>query len=90
MFNSVIREKLVQELQKISLKIKKCNPEIWSEMLQSNTRSKDISTIVHDYTDSLALRSLVNTHPVNTATLTWSYWILPRRSIPRSEKKCTW
>ena len=28
MFNSVIREKLVQELQKISLKIKKCNPEI--------------------------------------------------------------
>ena len=44
MFNSVIREKLVQELQKISLKIKKCNPEIWSEMLQSNTRSKDLKT----------------------------------------------
>ena len=44
MFNSVIREKLVQELQKISLKIKKCNPEIWSEMLQSKTRSKGRKT----------------------------------------------
>ena len=27
-YNSVIREKLVQELQENSLKIKKCNPEI--------------------------------------------------------------
>ena len=43
-YNSVIREKLVQELQENSLKIKKCNPEIWSEMLQSNIRSKDLKT----------------------------------------------
>ena len=42
-YNSVIREKLVQELQENSLKTKKCNPEIWSEMLQS-TRSKDLKT----------------------------------------------
>ena len=109
-YNSVITEKLVQELQENSLKIKKCNPEIWSEMLQSNIRSKDlktqkmqscileavgaiskvtntlldiknrknfntttlsknISTTVHDYTESLALLSPVNTDPVNTAKL---------------------
>ena len=43
-YNSVIREKLVQELQENSLKIKKCNPDIWSEMVQSNTRSKDLKT----------------------------------------------
>ena len=84
------------------MKIKNCNPEIWSEMLQSKTRSKDlktqkmqgcilkaleaiskitngllelknskhlyttilsnnISTIVHDCTDSLTLFSHVNT-----------------------------
>ena len=42
MFNSVRREKVVQKLEKQprqehlnSLKIKKCNPEIWHEMLQS-------------------------------------------------------
>ena len=51
MFNPVNREKLVQKLEKHprpenlnSLKIKKCNPEIWSEMLQSRTRSKDMKT----------------------------------------------
>ena len=45
-FNSVNREKLVQKLEKHprrenlnSLNIKKCNPEIWSAMLQSKTRS---------------------------------------------------
>ena len=43
-YNSVIREKLLQELQENSLKIKKCNPDIWSEMVQSNTRSKDLKT----------------------------------------------
>ena len=109
MFNPVNKEKLVQKLGKHhrpenlnSLKIKKCNPEIWSEMLQSKTRSKDLktqkmqscilkavgaiskvtnalpdlknskslnaftlnenlSTMVHDCTDSLALLSQVNT-----------------------------
>ena len=51
MFNPVNKEKLVQKLGKHhrpenlnSLKIKKCNPEIWSEMLQSKTRSKDLKT----------------------------------------------
>ena len=51
MFNTVNQEKLVQKLEKNprpenlnSLKIKKCNPEIWSEMLQSKTRSKDLKT----------------------------------------------
>ena len=51
MFNPVSREKLVQKLEKHPrpenlnyLKIKKCNPEIWSEMLQSKTRSKDLKT----------------------------------------------
>ena len=51
MFNPVSREKLVQKLEKHprpenlnSLKIKKCNPEIWSEMLQSRTRSKEMKT----------------------------------------------
>ena len=29
---------------KHSLKIKKCNPEIWNEMLQSKTGSKDRKT----------------------------------------------
>ena len=109
MFNTVNRGKLVQKLEKHprsenldSLKIKKCNPEIWSEMLQSKARSKDLktqkmqgcvlkavgviskvtntflelkngknlntttlnknlSTMVHDCTDSLALLSQVNT-----------------------------
>ena len=55
--------------------------------LSTTTLSQNISTIVHDYTDSLALRSLVNTHSVNTATLAWLYWILPRQSKPRNEKK---
>ena len=51
MFNPVKREKLVQNLEKHSkpenlnsLKIKKCSPEIWSVMLQSKTRSKDLKT----------------------------------------------
>ena len=51
MLNPVNGEKLVQKLEKHprpenlnSLKIKKCNPEIWSEMLQSRTRSKDMKT----------------------------------------------
>ena len=111
MFNPVNREKLVQKLEKhprpetlVSLEIKKFNPEIWSEMLQSKTRSKDLktqkmqgcvlkeveaiskatnallelknrkklntttskksknlSTMVHDCTDSLTLPSQVNT-----------------------------
>ena len=109
MFNPISREKLVQRLEKHprpenlnSLKIKKCNPEIWSEMIHLKTRSKDlktqkmqgfilkaigaiskvtnallelknsknlntttlnknISTMVHDCTDSLALLSHVNT-----------------------------
>ena len=51
MFNPVNKETLVQKLEKHprpenfnSLKIKKkCNPEIWSKMLQS-TRSKDLRT----------------------------------------------
>ena len=108
MFHPINKEKLVQKLGKHhrlenlnSLKIKKCNPEIWSEMLQSKTRSKDLktqkmqscilkavgaiskvtnalldlknskslnaftlnenlSTMVHDCTDSLALLSQVN------------------------------
>ena len=108
MFNPVNKEKLVQKLGKHhrpenlnSLKIKKCNPEIWSETLQSKTRFKDLkiqkmqscvlkavgaisrvtnalldfksskslnattlnnnlSTMVHDCTDSLALLSQVN------------------------------
>ena len=49
MFNPVSREKLVQKLEKHtrpenlnSLKIKKCNSENWSEMLQSRTISKDL------------------------------------------------
>ena len=44
MFNPVNREKLAQKLEKHPrpenlnfLKIQKCNPEIWSEMLQSKT-----------------------------------------------------
>ena len=51
MLNPVNREKPVQKLEKHprpknlnSLKIKKCDPEIWSEMLQSKTRSKDLKT----------------------------------------------
>ena len=43
------REKLVQKLEKHPrpenvnyLKIKQCNPEIWSEMLLLKTRSKDL------------------------------------------------
>ena len=51
MFNPVNKEKLVQKLERHprpknlnSLKIKKCNPEIWSETLQSKTRSKDLKT----------------------------------------------
>ena len=51
MFNPVYREKLVQKLEKQpwpknlnSLKIKKYDLEIWSEMLQSKTRSKDLKT----------------------------------------------
>ena len=108
MFNPVNKEKLVQKLGKHhrpenlnSLKIETCTPEIWSEMLQSKTRSNDLktqkmkscllkavgaiskvtntlldlknsksfnattlnknlSTIVHDCTDSLALLNQVN------------------------------
>ena len=44
-------KKKVQKLEKHpkpenlnSLKIKKCSPEIWSVMLQSKTRSKDLKT----------------------------------------------
>ena len=51
MFNPVNKEKLVQKLGKHhrpenlnSLKMKKCNPEIWSEMVQSKTRSNDLKT----------------------------------------------
>ena len=48
MFNPVSREKLVQKLEKHprpeNLNYLKCNPEIWSEMLQSKTRSKDLKT----------------------------------------------
>ena len=51
MFNPVNREKLVQKWEKhprpetlVSLEIKKFNQEIWSEMLQSKTRSKDLKT----------------------------------------------
>ena len=51
MFHPVSREKLVPKLEKHprpenlnSLKIKKCNPEIWSEMPQSKTRSKGLKT----------------------------------------------
>ena len=51
MFNPVNREKLVEKLENHprsenlnSLKIKKWNPEIWSEMLQSKARSKDLKT----------------------------------------------
>ena len=38
--------------------------------LNTTTLHQNISTIVHDYTDSLALLSTVNTDPVNTAKLT--------------------
>ena len=45
------KEKLVKELESHprpenldSLKVKKCNTEIWNEMLQSETRSKDLKT----------------------------------------------
>ena len=51
MFNPVNRGKLVQKLEKHprlenlgSLKIKKCNSEISSEMLQSKARTKDLIT----------------------------------------------
>ena len=51
MRNSVNKEKLVQKLEihpRLEhlnfLKIEKCNPEIWSEILQSKTRSKDLKT----------------------------------------------
>ena len=107
MFNPAISEKLVTlekqpRLENLnSLKIRKCNPEIWSKMLHSKSRSKDLktqklqgcilgavgaiskvtnallelknsknlntttlsknlSTMVHDCTDSLALLSQVN------------------------------
>ena len=50
MFNPAISEKLVK-LEKQprpenlnSLKIRKCNPEIWSKMLHSKSRSKDLKT----------------------------------------------
>ena len=45
LLNSVSWKQLVQKLEKHSLKIKKCNPEIWREKLQSNTRSKDRKTL---------------------------------------------
>ena len=45
LLNSVSWKQLVQKLEKHSLKIKKCNPEIWSEILQSKTRSKDRKTL---------------------------------------------
>ena len=51
MFDPVNREKLVQKLEKHprpenlnSLKIKICNPEVWSETFQSKIRSKDLKT----------------------------------------------
>ena len=51
MFNPVSWENLVQKLDKYSrpknlnsLTIKIWNPEIWGEMLQSKTRSKDLKT----------------------------------------------
>ena len=43
-FILVSKEKL-EKLEKHSLKIEKCNPEIWSEMLQSKTSSKDRKTL---------------------------------------------
>ena len=53
MFNSVSRKKLVQKLDKHprienlnSLKMKKCNPEICSEMLQSETQAPKFHTLV--------------------------------------------
>ena len=53
MFNSVSRKKLVQKLDKHprvenlnSLKMKKCNPEICSEMLQSETQALKFHTLV--------------------------------------------
>ena len=49
--SSINKEKLVKKLESYprphnldSLKVKKCNTEIWSEMLQSKTRSKDLKT----------------------------------------------
>ena len=52
MFNSVSRKKLVQKLEKHrrtenlnSLKMKKCNPEICSEMLQSETQALKFHTL---------------------------------------------
>ena len=66
MFNPVNKEKLVQKLGKHhrpenlnSLKIKKCNPEIWSEMLQSKTRSKDLKT---QKMQSCVLKSNLQSH----------------------------
>ena len=51
LFNPVNRKKLVQKLEKHprsenlnSFKIKKCNPDIWSEIFQSKTRSNDLKT----------------------------------------------
>ena len=85
-FNQVSKEKLVQNLEKQprpenlnSLKIKKCNSEIWSEMLQSKTRSKDLKTqkmrgyilkaigAISKVTD--ALLELKNSKNLNTTTL---------------------
>ena len=86
MFNPVNRKKLVQKLEKHpkpenlnSLKIKKCNPEICSEMLQSKTRSKDLKTqkmqscvlkalgAISKVTN--ALLDLKNSNNLNTTTL---------------------
>ena len=58
-----------------------------SKNLNTTTLSQNISTIVHDCTDSLALLSPVNTDPVNFAKLAWLYCILPRQSTTPSKKK---
>ena len=86
MFNPANREKLVQKLEKHpktenlnSLKIKKFNPEICSEMLQSKTRSKDLKTqkmqgrvlkaVAAIFEVTNALLELKNSKNLNTTTL---------------------
>ena len=85
-FNPVNKEKLVQKFEKLprsenlnSLKIKKCNPEIWNEMFQSKTRSKDrktqkmqgcaLKTVGVNYKVTNALLELMNSKNLNTTAL---------------------
>ena len=54
------------------MKIKKCDPEFWSEMLQSKTRSKDVKTqkMQHYILKAVgALLELKNSKNLNTNTL---------------------